>query len=102
MKQQKMKVLESSNKNITSTSLEKFNRHLDFAALEAILPPVVTPVKLSELSGIPLSTLSEWRGSGDGPAFLKVGRRVMYSREAVLKCLREHMHMATNEYAGEA
>ena len=37
-----------------------------------------TPSKAAEYLGVPAGTLAWWRCRGEGPAFLKVGRRVLY------------------------
>lgn len=37
----------------------------------------------AELLGISRSGLAKWRSAGSGPAFIKIGRAVRYSREDV-------------------
>jgi excisionase family DNA binding protein len=39
--------------------------------------------ELAELLGVPRRTLGQWRYTGDGPAYVKVGRHVRYRREDV-------------------
>lgn len=63
-----------------------------FESLERVLPPLSSASQLAELSGLGASTLAEWRAMNIGPSFVKVGRRVMYPKEAVLDYLREHTH----------
>lgn len=36
------------------------------------------PIDLSELLGVPVATLANWRCSRKGPPFVKVGRHVRY------------------------
>lgn len=38
---------------------------------------------------ITIRTLANWRSSGDGPAYTKVGGRVLYSAEAVINWERQ-------------
>lgn len=46
----------------------------------------LTPVELvARYKGaITIRTLANWRSSGDGPAYTKVGGRVLYSAESVM------------------
>lgn len=43
----------------------------------------LTPVQVSESTGIAVGTLANWRVLGTGPAFVKVGRLVRYEEAAV-------------------
>lgn len=43
----------------------------------------LTPVQVSEDTGIAVGTLANWRVLGTGPAFVKVGRLVRYEATAV-------------------
>jgi len=46
-------------------------------------PEFMRPDEVSLALGIHLSTLGGWRSRGDGPAFRKVGKAVMYRRDDV-------------------
>ena len=46
--------------------------------------------ELSELIGLAKVTIEQWRARGDGPAYSKVGRRVVYKRSDVDAWLDEH------------
>lgn len=46
-------------------------------------PEFMRPDEVSVALGIHLSTLAGWRQRGDGPAFRKVGKAVMYRRDDV-------------------
>ena len=46
-------------------------------------PEFMRPDEVSVALGICVSTLAGWRSRGDGPAFRKVGKAVMYRREDV-------------------
>ena len=57
----------------------------------------------SERTGIAEKTLSNWRGTGDGPPYLKIGggrnARVLYDPEEVDKWLASHRVTSTSEVA---
>ena len=40
-------------------------------------------------------TLERWRQQGTGPAFVKVGRRVGYTHEAIVAYRERHTHLHT-------
>lgn len=40
--------------------------------------PLLTPTNVSELLGIPVKTLANWRSARTGPLFLRVGVHVRY------------------------
>ncbi len=40
--------------------------------------PFLTPEALAERWNLPLTTLSQWRWTGRGPKFQKIGRQVKY------------------------
>ena len=42
-------------------------------------------------------TLQRWRRLGEGPAYIQLGRRVLYRRAAVIKWLEEIEHAAAEE-----
>jgi hypothetical protein len=46
-------------------------------------PEFMRPDEVSLALGIHLSTLASWRQRGDGPAFRKMGKAVMYRRDDV-------------------
>jgi predicted DNA-binding transcriptional regulator AlpA len=52
-------------------------------------------VKLIKLSA---STLTKLRLTGDGPRYLKLGRRVVYSRAALIEWMHERECGSTSEY----
>jgi excisionase family DNA binding protein len=41
----------------------------------------LTVKEAAERLGLSTNTLNRWRGTGEGPAFLKLGRRVLYREE---------------------
>ncbi len=49
------------------------------------LPPFLTPIEVSRRWQISLRTLEGWRYKGIGPTWSKLGSKVRYSREAVLR-----------------
>ncbi|MDB6881045.1 helix-turn-helix transcriptional regulator [Bifidobacterium longum] len=72
-----------------------------FESLEQVLLPLNSARQLAELSGIGESTLAEWRGQHTGPSYVKIGRRVLYPKEAVLDYLRTHTQHTTSLPADE-
>ena len=44
---------------------------------------LMTLVELSEMLGVPVSTLYAWRYRGEGPAGYRIGRHVRYRRPVV-------------------
>lgn len=55
----------------------------------------VTEDDLSLLAGAKLSTLEAWRKRGLGPAYVRMGNRVLYPRKAVA----DHLESLTRERA---
>lgn len=52
---------------------------------------LLTDQQLSEMTGIPRSTLAQWRHRGIGPAYSKLGQRVRYHRASVDQWLAENL-----------
>ena len=57
--------------------------------------PLATPGDLAEYLGIPEHTLAQWRYQGLGPVFLRVGRHVRYSWDAIERWLTEQSRSST-------
>lgn len=55
------------------------------------------PREFARLIGISESTLAKARMRGNGPAFVKIGRSVRYSREAGLAWMAAHTRRSTSE-----
>lgn len=54
------------------------------------LPAFMSPATLGELlDGVSVSTLSDWRKTGHGPAWFKVGNLVRYRGSAVQAWIEE-------------
>jgi hypothetical protein len=51
------------------------------------------------LGNLSLSTLRHWRVSGEGPPFVKVGRRVMYRDEDLHAFIAKNVRHSTTEAA---
>lgn len=43
----------------------------------------MTPAELADLLGVPLSTIYQWRYTGDGPPGFRAGRHVRYDPAVV-------------------
>lgn len=46
-------------------------------------------------------TLERWRVSGDGPPYVKAGRRVLYRSEDLLDWTASHIVRSTSQHIGE-
>ena len=42
------------------------------------IPTLLDPVELSEKIGVGVGCLAKWRLTGEGPTFIRVGRRIHY------------------------
>lgn len=51
---------------------------------EKALPDLLTVAGLSDYLGVPVSTIHFWRGRGQGPPALKVGRRLLFRTSDVV------------------
>lgn len=47
------------------------------------LPKMLTIEEVADYLSVPVSTLRYWRWQGHGPTACKIGRRVMYTQEAL-------------------
>lgn len=54
-----------------------------------VTPEYLSPEQAATYSGIPAKTLEQWRRTGDGPPFAKVGRHVRYRRSDIDKFFAE-------------
>lgn len=59
----------------------------------------LTPQAVEEWTGIPTGTQAQWRYRGVGPAFIKAGRRVLYSRRTVQEWLEANTRTQTGASA---
>jgi predicted DNA-binding transcriptional regulator AlpA len=50
-------------------------------------------------TGLSVSTLNKLRVFGGGPEYLKLGRRVLYERAALLSWMETRRRRSTSEYA---
>ena len=65
-----------------------------------MLPKFLTPRDLCERYSGSLSerTAANWRASGDGPEFLKVGGKILYPLDKVEEWERSRTVQSTTEY----
>lgn len=62
------------------------------------LQEISTTEEAAQFLRLQKQTLEAWRRlSGKGPAFLKLGRRVVYRREALERFMAEHERRSTSE-----
>jgi len=63
----------------------------------SLLESLIEPSTLADRLGTSERSLSEWRITGRGPRFIRVGRRVRYRPEAVDSWLLANEHGSTTE-----
>jgi len=61
--------------------------------------PMLTPVQLSKLTCLSVSTLAHYRCSGRGPKYLKLGKRILYRRSDVDGWFNDHTFKSTAEHS---
>lgn len=67
-------------------------------------PQYLTPSEVSNhFEGkISVNTLSNWRNLGTGPAFLKLGGKVLYPRDKLAEWEQRNTVKSTSDYQGNA
>jgi predicted DNA-binding transcriptional regulator AlpA len=60
---------------------------------------MMTTFQLAEYLGLKSSTLHNWRCTGHGPTFTKLGRRVVYDLDDVTEWLAQQKHQQTSKKA---
>ncbi len=58
--------------------------------------------KAATWTGLSTSTLAKLRLTGNGPAYSKLGRRVVYRIDDLDEWIRAHRHKSTSEYGVKA
>ena len=68
------------------------------AAIANMDDELLTPVETATALRIPSPrTLERWRANGTGPAFVRVGRRVAYTRRALREFAAGNTYRSTTE-----
>ncbi|WP_281709118.1 helix-turn-helix domain-containing protein [Phaeobacter italicus] len=62
--------------------------------------PNMTPTEAAKLLGVSTRTLSRWHALRVGPARCKIGRKVLYRREAVDAWLAQNETQPTRSFSG--
>ncbi|GLO76493.1 hypothetical protein MACH18_35730 [Phaeobacter italicus] len=62
--------------------------------------PNMTPTEAAKLLGVSTRTLSRWHALRVGPARCKIGRKVLYRREAVNAWLAQNETQPTRSFSG--
>jgi hypothetical protein len=57
------------------------------------LDDLLTSEQASEVLNVRLGTLQSWRCTGRGPAYIRVGKVVRYSRKALSEYINAHTHI---------
>lgn len=63
----------------------------------ALLDSLITPATLAKRLEVTVRTLSEWRINGNGPQYIRLGKSVRYSPEAVDSWLLSQVRTGTAE-----
>jgi predicted site-specific integrase-resolvase len=64
---------------------------------------LISPSETAKILGVSTSTLAKWRMTGlDGPAFVKLGARVKYDREAVRRFVAACTRRSTSDLPNQA
>lgn len=64
-------------------------------------PLVMNADQAAKRLGLSVSTLAKMRLSGDGPAYSKLGRRVVYSPQDLEAWITANRFQSTSEYAAK-
>ena len=64
------------------------------------IPTILNAVQAAERLNLSLSTLAKKRLSGSGPAYAKLGRRVVYRIEDLDAWVADNCYRSTSEYPG--
>lgn len=65
--------------------------------LNTELPLLASPQQVSDLTGVPVSTLAYWRFEGTHLPFCKLGRLVRYRREDVRDFINDNLYSTTSQ-----
>lgn len=57
----------------------------------------LTPKEVAKRLRLNIGTLSNWRGEGKGPRFLKFGRKILYPISEIELFERKHTHLTRTE-----
>jgi hypothetical protein len=75
-----------------------YQKELSEKALE--MRRLMQPAEAAEyLGGLVTGTLAKWRHYGMGPAYIKVGKRVLYARDDLDKFIDDRRRTSTSEAA---
>lgn len=62
------------------------------------IPQLLDPPELAQRLGITVGCLAKWRLVGEGPAFLRVGRRIQYDPRDISKWLDRRRRASTSSH----
>lgn len=58
---------------------------------------LLTPVQAAAILQVKPNTLAKWRVTGEGPAFIRVGRSVRYSSREIARFIEHRTRRSTSE-----
>ena len=68
-------------------------------ALEMRRRRLLAPPAAAEYLGVVKGTLAKWRHFGEGPAYIKLGTKILYEQDVLDDCLDKHRRISTSEAA---
>ena len=66
--------------------------------MQTVNNEILCPKRAARFIGLAVGTLAKMRLRGDGPTFIKTGRRVFYTRRDLLAWLEDRRFTSTSEY----
>lgn len=51
----------------------------------------LTPQQVAQVYGFPVQTLANWRWLGEGPSYIKIGKKIFYRIEDMDRYLNDHL-----------
>jgi predicted DNA-binding transcriptional regulator AlpA len=58
---------------------------------------LLTPIQAASILQVKPNTLAKWRVTGEGPAFIRIGRAVRYSAREIARFIESHTRRSTSE-----
>lgn len=63
-------------------------------------PTLLTESQAAQFLTMSIKTLQAWRGRGQGPHFVKIGRSVRYQKEKLMLFIGEQQRRSTSDMGG--
>lgn len=66
------------------------------------VPEIMRPPEAAELLRISVGRLAKMRLTGDSPEFVRAGRSILYTKEAIERWLADRVHRSTSDGGRDA